>query len=93
MVELSKEEVLKDNDLFEQVLKFYNSRKTHEIEYRNKNKEKLNEYAKNYYHKVNKTDENPKEKKTANQKEYQKQYRQKQKEKREIKKELEKVNE
>lgn len=82
-IELTAEQVKADDKMLDKIVRFYNSRRNLEIQYRNKNKEKLNEYARNYYHQLNKTDEVQKEKKTENLKEYQKQYRTMLKEKRE----------
>ena len=82
------EDVKNDDKLLEKIIKYYNTYITSQNKYRLANKEKLNEYMKNYYYKTN--NKEPKdEKKTKDMKEYQRLYRLKMKQKREENKNLE----
>jgi len=81
-VEIKKitiEDVKNDDKLLQRILNHYNVY----YKFKEKNREKYNEYARNYYYKSNNIQ--PKKKNTEEyKKEYQRQYRQKLKEKREL---------
>jgi len=73
------EDAKKDDKLLQKMVNHYNTY----ITYKEKNRDKYNQYSRDYYYKLNKK-EPKKEKKTEDIKEYQRQYRQKLKEKREL---------
>jgi hypothetical protein len=85
-MEVTIEDVLKDKELLEKVLKTYNAHKKSAVDYYEKNREVRNEHSKQYYYKKIGRDLNkePKEKKTADIKQYMKEYRQKRKDKKNI---------
>jgi hypothetical protein len=75
------EDVKNDDELLNKIINHYNLYCKRQYKYKINNKEKINQYMKDYYYRVN-NKEPKKEKKTLDKKAYQKEYREKMKQKR-----------
>lgn len=75
---LTIEDVKKDDILLQKILNQYNSY----CKYKEKNREKMNQYSRDYYYKINNKEPKKEKNKTEDIKAYQKEYREKMKQKR-----------